>query len=87
MYLLVSISSKNIHKALSVWYLKAQLTDRAFSVYETDINQNFFEILNDIYSKKPKVIAFYCYIWNIELNKSLTIELKKLLPETINVAG
>ena len=87
MYLLVSISSKNIHKALSVWYLKAQVTDRAFSVYETDINQNFFEILNDIYSKKPKVIAFSCYIWNIELIKRLTIELKKLLPDTIIVAG
>lgn len=87
MYLLVSISSKNIHKALSVWYLKAQTTDRAFSVYETDINQNFFEILNDIYSKRPKVIAFSCYIWNIELIKRLTIELKKLLPKTIIIAG
>ncbi len=87
MYLLVSIASKNIHKALSVWYLKAQNADRAFSVYETDINQNYFEILNNIYSKKPKVIAFSCYIWNIELIKSLTIELKKLLPNTIIIAG
>lgn len=87
MYLLVSISSKNIHKALSVWYLKAQSTDRAFSVYETDVNQNYFEILNDIYSKKPNVIAFSCYIWNIEIIKKLTVELKKLLPNTIIVAG
>lgn len=87
MYLLVSISSKNIHKALSVWCLKAQITDRAFSVYETDINQNFFEILNEIYSRKPKVIAFSCYIWNISLIKRLTIELKKLLPDTVIVAG
>ena len=48
---------------------------------EYTINQNKEDILADIYGKKPDVIAFSCYIWNITMVKELVCELHKVLPE------
>ena len=87
MVLLVYIASKNIHNSLSVWCLKAAAADRDTLVYESDINQDFNEILYDIYSYKADAIAFSAYIWNINLVKKLAIELKKLSPDIIIAAG
>lgn len=49
---------------------------------EYTINNRVEEILKSIYKKKPDVIAFSCYIWNIHLVDELIVELKKLLPDT-----
>ena len=40
------------------------------------------EILGDLYRKRPEVIGFSCYIWNISLIKELLGELPKVLPDT-----
>ncbi len=49
---------------------------------EYTINNRAEEILKSIYKKKPDVIAFSCYIWNIQLVDEIIRELKKLLPDT-----
>lgn len=49
---------------------------------EYTINNRVEEILKSIYKKKPDVIAFSCYIWNIHLVDEIIRELKKLLPDT-----
>ena len=49
---------------------------------EYTINQQPDEVLKSIYRKKPQVIAFSCYIWNIDYVYRLAAELKKLLPDT-----
>ena len=50
-------------------------------VEEYTINQQFGEVLADIYQKQADMIFFSCYIWNISFVESLVIELKKLLPK------
>ena len=51
-------------------------------IEEYTINQHFHEVLKDIYKKKPDLIGFSCYIWNISYVKRLIVELKKVLPKT-----
>ena len=86
--LLVGINSKYIHTCLAVWYLKASLINCTnTSIREFTINDNKDDILSGIYLEKPDVLAFSCYIWNIELVRSLLREIKKLLPECIIILG
>lgn len=49
---------------------------------EYTINQQLEQIFSDIYEKKPDVIGFSCYIWNITTIRSLIPVLKKILPNT-----
>ncbi len=86
--LLVGINSKYIHTCLAVWYLKVSLKDCTnTSIREFTINDNKDDILSGIYLEKPDVLAFSCYIWNIEPVRSLLREIKKLLPECIIILG
>lgn len=86
--LLVGINSKYIHTCLAVWYLKVSLKDCInTSIREFTINDNKDDILSGIYLEKPDVLAFSCYIWNIEPVRSLLREIKKLLPECIIILG
>lgn len=85
---LVGINSKYIHTCLAIWYLKASIK------YVTDvvsreftINESRDAILSELFKEKPDILAFSCYIWNIELVHVLAAEIKKLLPECIIILG
>lgn len=89
--LLVAINAKYIHSNLAVYCLKTYAEKYSHAVKtgkvevdysEFTINQKLDEILEEIYLKKPKVIGFSCYIWNISYVKALMRELKVLLPDT-----
>ena len=54
---------------------------------EYSINQQPFDVLSDIYSRRSDLIIFSCYIWNIEFIKKLALSLRLLLPETPFWAG
>ena len=49
---------------------------------EYTINQQQDGILQKIYEKKPDILCFSCYIWNISFIRELIRDLKKILPET-----
>ena len=48
---------------------------------EYTINHQMDSILQDIYLRKPDVVGFSCYIWNIVYVKDLIHDLKKVLPK------
>ena len=48
---------------------------------EYTINHQMDQILQDIYRRKPDVVGFSCYIWNIVYVKDLIHDLKKVLPQ------
>ena len=50
-------------------------------IAEYTINNYSDDILADIYKKAPDLIAMSCYVWNINLIKTLLPELKKVLPK------
>jgi len=87
--LIVALNSKYIHSALAPWYLKAACGDknRDISVLEHTINESYDYVLSSIYIRKPDVIAFSCYIWNIAQVIRLTADLKKLLPKSVIILG
>ncbi|MGN0382990.1 MAG: B12-binding domain-containing radical SAM protein [Eubacterium sp.] len=82
--LLVAINSKYIHSNAAVYSLKAYAgkfdIDCEIEIAEYTINNQTDNILFDIYERKPDIIAFSCYIWNVSIIKELVIELKKVMP-------
>lgn len=47
---------------------------------EYNVNQPVDQILQDLYGKKPDILGFSCYLWNIGIVEGLVKELKLLLP-------
>ena len=98
--LLTAINAKYIHSNLAVYSLKAyaqrclekqtkaeQEEEIKIEIAEYTINQQIDEILRDIYKKKPDMLCFSCYIWNINYIEELIREIAKILPETEIWAG
>ncbi len=91
--LLAAINAKYIHSNLAIYSLKAYADaylekaldfawqqDMEINLAEYTINQPFSHILTDIYKKRPGILCFSCYIWNMEYIEALVRELAKLLP-------
>ena len=49
---------------------------------EYTINHQMDQILEDIYRRKPDIVGFSCYIWNIAPVLELVRDLHKILPDT-----
>lgn len=81
--LLVAINAKYIHTNLAVYNLQAYAKQygKEIEVVEFTINHQQDYILEEIYKKKPDVVAFSCYIWNFQYVKEITADLAKLLPK------
>lgn len=84
--LLTAINSKYIHSNLAVRYLKAFTKDLDFQgdIKEFSINDRVDNILEGIIEEKPDVVAFSCYIWNMEFVNRLA-ELIKLVDPNIEI--
>lgn len=90
--LLVAMNAKYIHSNLAVYSLKAYAKKYAEKFFENSgncieiaeytINQHMDFILRDIYIKRPDVIAFSCYIWNVSMMEEIIENVHKILPET-----
>ncbi|HII4460381.1 TPA: B12-binding domain-containing radical SAM protein [Clostridium perfringens] len=84
--LLTAINSKYIHSNLAVRYMKAFTKDLDFQgdIKEFSINDRVENILEGIIEEKPDVVAFSCYIWNMEFVNRLA-ELIKLVDPNIEI--
>ena len=85
--LLTAINTKYIHSNLAVYSLKAYHDKKSefkdtVSIAEFTINQYVDDYISAIYKIRPDVIAFSCYLWNIEYVYECAKELKKILPNT-----
>ncbi|MDD3173095.1 MAG: radical SAM protein, partial [Herbinix sp.] len=78
--LLVAINAKYIHSNLAVFSLRAFAGKYAenIQIAELTINHAKEDILKEIYREKADVVAFSCYIWNIDIIRRVTTELKKV---------
>lgn len=81
--LLTAINAKYIHSNLAVYSLRAYASQykEHIQLAEFTINHRVDFILEEIYKKKPDVLIFSCYIWNIEYIKELIREFSKLCPD------
>lgn len=86
--LLTAINAKYIHSNLAVYSLRAYAAGKCekykeeIGIAEYTINQPLDQILMDLYKRKPEVLCFSCYLWNIEYVEKLVAELGKIMPQT-----
>lgn len=79
---LAAINAKYIHSNLAVYSLRAyaQQYKDEIQIAEYTINQQIDDILMDLYKKKPDILCFSCYIWNLSYVEELVRELGKIFP-------
>ncbi|MBE5950724.1 MAG: DUF4080 domain-containing protein [Lachnospiraceae bacterium] len=82
--LLVAVNAKYVHSNLAVYCLKSYAAAKGYEteIAEYTINQQPGDVLRDLYEKQADVVAFSCYIWNIEFVKALICDYKKISPQT-----
>ncbi|MCI9442581.1 MAG: B12-binding domain-containing radical SAM protein [Ruminococcus sp.] len=85
--LLTAINAKYIHSNLAVYSLWAFAAEtrqgyrNSVEIAEYTINQRVDDILIDLYMRKPDIVCFSCYLWNIVYVEQLVKELRKVLPD------
>ncbi|MBN2898588.1 MAG: B12-binding domain-containing radical SAM protein, partial [Clostridia bacterium] len=91
--LLTTLNSKYIHTAISIRYLKhyydafaVDLNTRV-DMMEFTINNALDEIIERIALAEYDLVAFSCYIWNIEQTLKIAETLKKIQPTLRIVLG
>ena len=86
--ILATLNAKYIHTSLSIRYLKAYAApEYECELAEYTIKDPILNIVSDLYSRKPDVIGFSCYIWNIEETIKVISLLKKALPNVTIIVG
>lgn len=83
-----TLNAKYIHTSLALRYLKSFAQDEfEVDIAEYTIKDPSMGIAADLFSKKPDVIGFSCYIWNIEETIVVVDMLRKVLPEVKIMLG
>lgn len=87
--LLVAINSKYIHSNLALRYLRANTEDLNYEcmLKEFTINDRKENILEKIIMEKADLVAFSCYIWNLEYVEELANLIKLVKPSTEIIFG
>ena len=86
--IMTTLNAKYIHTSLSIRYLKAFAEpDFPIQLAEYTIKDPIMNIVSDLYAKKPDVIGFSCYIWNIEETIKVVAMLKKINPNLCIILG
>ncbi|WEG16032.1 B12-binding domain-containing radical SAM protein [Alkalihalophilus pseudofirmus] len=83
-----TLNAKYIHTCLALRCLKAYAEPEfPIEMVEYTIKDPVMNIVSDLFERKPDVIGFSCYIWNIEETLKVIEMLKKVMPEVKIVLG
>jgi len=86
---LATLNAKYIHTSLALRCLKA-FAEKDFpniDIAEYTIKDPAMNIVSDLFARRPDVIGFSCYIWNIEETIVVIDMLRKIMPEVTIVLG
>ncbi len=86
-FLLTTLNAKYIHLNLALRSISAFCRNFNPEICEYTINDNIDNIIASLHSKKADIIAFSCYIWNIEKVLYIAECLKKVNPNLIIILG
>ncbi|MGX1264876.1 anaerobic magnesium-protoporphyrin IX monomethyl ester cyclase [Rossellomorea marisflavi] len=85
---LSTLNAKYIHTNLAIRCLKAYAEpDFDVELAEYTIKDPVLNIATDLFSKRPDVIGFSCYIWNIEETINVIGILRKIMPDVKIILG
>lgn len=88
--LFAAVDAQYFHTNLAVRSVAAYIKQHAgitAEIAEFTINHRQDFLLEKIYRKKPEVLVFSCYIWNVEIVCAVAKELRKLLPDVFMAAA
>ena len=88
--LLTTLHAKYVHSSLALPYLAAfskNFDGVETAIREFTVNEHGDHVLRRIIAEKADVVAFSCYIWNIEQTLRLVSDLKKIVPATRIILG
>ena len=87
--LLVALNAKYIHSNPAVYSLAAcaNAVSNNVSIAEFTINDRYEDVLRGILLRKPEVIGFSVYIWNVEFMKQLMEDINRIAPSIRLMAG
>jgi len=85
---LTTLNAKYIHTSLALRCLKAYgEKDFDMDIAEYTIKDPAMNIVSDLFARKPDVVGFSCYIWNIEETITVINMLRKIMPEIRIILG
>jgi anaerobic magnesium-protoporphyrin IX monomethyl ester cyclase len=87
---LTTLHAKYVHASLALPYLSAAcagLDGVTAVIREFTVNEPSDQVLQQLVAEQAEVVAFSCYIWNIEPTLRLASDLKKVAPGTFIVLG
>ncbi|KIL38920.1 Fe-S oxidoreductase [Gordoniibacillus kamchatkensis] len=83
-----TLNAKYIHTSLALRYLKAFCQGEFdVDIAEYTIKDPAMNIVSDLYARRPDVVGFSCYIWNIEETIVVIGMLRKIRPDLKIVLG
>ncbi len=85
--LFVALNAKYIHTNLALRSIAKHCQEFSPLIKEYTINDSVDNIIASIYSEKVDVVAFSCYIWNIEEILYIAESLKKVSPALKIILG
>ncbi|BEP28628.1 B12-binding domain-containing radical SAM protein [Helicovermis profundi] len=90
--LLTTLNARFTHSSLALRYLKAyndkiNSTEFDVDIREFTINQHKDYILKELFTGKHDMVAFSCYIWNIDMILEIAKNLKKVSPKVKIILG
>lgn len=80
----IGVNSSYVHTNPAIRILAAKISA---NWTEFNINQHKDFVLRSLFELNPRVIAFSCYIWNIEYVLEIADSLKKILPDVKILLG
>src|SRR6266540_4024592 len=87
---LTTLHAKYVHSSLALPCLSAACTGIpgiTTAIREFTINEPLDGILRALVAEEAELVAFSCYIWNIEQTLRLIADLKKVQPQTFMLVG
>ncbi|MCU9612299.1 B12-binding domain-containing radical SAM protein [Caldibacillus lycopersici] len=86
--IVTTLNAKYIHMNLAIRYLKAYAEPQfPVELVEYTIKDPVMNIVADLYKRKPNILGFSCYIWNIEETIKVIQLLKKANPNVKIILG
>lgn len=87
--LLTTLNSKFIHSNLAIRLLRAYCIKDfpGIELAEYTINDRYEKVIFDIVQRRPELLGFSCYIWNIRETLDIAETIKRILPGVIITLG
>lgn len=87
--LLVAVNAKYTHMNPALYSIRAfaGVYGECMDIAEYTINQYPRDVLKELFKKRPDIIGFSCYIWNMRFIDELLEDIGKVLPSAIILLG